>query len=460
MAVSELHQLSIAEAASGLRRRDFSPVELTRACLDRIGELDEQLHSFITVTEEIALSQARRAESELARGLDRGPLHGIPIALKDLYATEGIRTTANSWVLLDWVPEEDAAVVGRLKDAGAVMLGKLTMDEIALYGPSFDTPFPPARNPWSLDRVPGGSSSGSGVAVAAGLCLGSLGSDTGASIRSPASLCGVVGLKPTYGLVSRRGAVPVSWSRDHVGPICGSVEDAAIMLQAIAGHDPRDPTSAKVDVPDYRGTLGRGAENLRVGVPWRWFDRAEKVDSETQAAVREAIKVLQGLGMEVVEVSTAPFEAADDVLHTIISAEAFTYHEQKIVSHPELYGAANRSLLRQGAFLTAADYIQAQRARSVIARQIDQILDGVDALAMPTSVKPASTFADAAWDDTFFSSFNLSGHPAMSIPCGFTEGGLPIGLQLAGRAFGEATLLQIAGAYEQATPWHGRRPSV
>ena len=368
MAVSGLHQLSIAEAASGLRRREHSPVELTQACLDRIGELDEQLHSFITITEEAAVSQARRAESELAKGLDRGPLHGIPIALKDLYATEGIRTTASSRVLLDWVPEEDAAVVGRLKDAGAVTLGKLAMDEFALYGPSFDTPFPPARNPWSLDRVPGGSSSGSGVAVAAGLCLGSLGSDTGGSIRSPASLCGIVGLKPTYGLVSRRGVLPLSWSLDHVGPLCRSVEDAALMLQAIAGHDPRDPASAKVDVPDYRGRLGHGAVNLRVGVPWRWFDAAGKVNSETQAAVREAIKVLQGLGMEVVEVDAAPFEASYDVSRMIVMAEAFTYHEQKIASHPELYGAGNRGLFRQGAFLTAADYIQAQRARSVIAR--------------------------------------------------------------------------------------------
>lgn len=458
--------LSIAEAAAAFRRKQLSPVELTRLLLDRIDAVDGNVNSYVTRTDELAMAQARQAEIELAAGNDRGPLHGIPIALKDLYQTAGIRTTAHSRVLADWVPSEDAAATARLQEAGMVLLGKLAMSEFALGGPSPEQPFPPARNPWNLERMPGGSSSGSGAALAAGLCLGTLGSDTGGSIRGPASMCGISGIKPTYGLVSRYGVVPLAWSLDHAGPMARTAEDCALLLQAIAGHDPRDPASANVPVPDYRATLNDGVRGLRLGVPRSWFAAGEyAADADILAAVDAALGVLEQLGATIVEVDGAPFAAARSPNSTIMIAEAYAYHEQTLRERPEDYGAVIRGRFRQGAFLSAADYIQAQRVRSRIIAEVNDILRTVDALVMPTSASPAQPFGDIPVEMTlrtlaYTSAFNLTGLPAISIPCGFNAAGLPLSLQIAGHAFDDATVLRIAHVYQQVTDWHQRRPAL
>lgn len=463
---TDLCYLSIAEAAGGLRRKEYSPVDLARACLDRILALDGRLHSFITVTEDLALDQANRAEQELAAGKDRGPLHGIPIALKDLYDTRGIRTTAHSRLFRDRIPDQDATAAARLAEAGTVLLGKLAMHEFASGSPALDGPFPPARNPWNLDHIPGGSSSGSGTALAAGLCLGSLGSDTGGSIRGPAAHCGIAGLKPTYGRVSRAGVVPVSWSLDHAGPMARSVKDCALLLQAIAGHDATDPASADVPVPDYRASLGQGIAGLRLGVPrQRWFNEAGGADAEVVAAFDAALKVLAGLGASLVELDGQPFARVRGVNQTILDAERYAYHEEWLQRTPELYGSWFRRRVLAGAFLSAADYIQAQRARSALNAAIRANFTRVEAFATPTMAQPPASFARLDSDETnrgpsFTGPFNLTGLPAISVPCGFTASGLPIGLQVAGRPFDEPTIFRIAHIYEQATPWHQRRPSL
>ncbi len=461
----DLSYLTIAGAAAGLRTKQFSSTELTKSQLDRILALDAKVNSYITVTPEVALAQAKQADAELAQGTARGPLHGVPIALKDLYTTKGIRTTGHSAVLQDWVPDSDATVTTRLRQAGATLLGKLAMHEFAFGGPAFDTPFPPARNPWNLDHITGGSSSGSGAALAAGLCLGSLGSDTGGSIRGPASLCGIVGLKPTYGRASRVGVLPLSWSLDHVGPMTRTVEDCALMLQAIAGHDPKDPASANVPVSDYSASLKAGAKGLKLGVPRSWFAEGEGTAPETLAALDAALKVLEGLGATVVELDGQPFIDARAANTTILVAEAYAYHEQNLKTQPENYGSSVRSRFRAGALISAADYIQALRARTVICATVAGMLETVDAIVSPSSPAPAPTFADFSPDSmfknpSFTNPYNLTGLPAISIPCGFSALGLPIGLQIATKPFTEALTLQIAYAYEQATDWHTMRPSL
>lgn len=465
MVALETRFLSIAEAAALLRRREVSPVELTRSCIDLIDALDGRLNSFVTRTPELALAQAQQAERELANGTDRGPLHGIPIALKDLYATRGIRTTAHSRVLLGWVPEEDATTVSRLREAGTVLLGKLAMHEFAFGAPSFDTPFPPARNPWNLDCVTGGSSSGSGAALAAGLCYGSLGSDTGGSIRSPAALCGIVGLKPTYGRVSRFGVVPLSWSLDHAGPMARTVEDCALLLQTIAGYDPRDAASADAPVPDYVATLRDGVKGLRLGVPRAWLTEGDGTDPEVNTAFDAALKVLAGAGAQLVEIDSSPFLNARPVNTIILVAEAYAYHEETLQTHAEDFGKMVRNRVREGAFVSAADYIQAQRARTGLIRDLQQILGTVDAIVSPSAPRPAGTFAtfdpEANYKRPSFTNvFNATGLPAISVPCGFSSTGLPLGLQIAGGAFDEATVLRIAHAYEQGTPWHQQHPPI
>jgi aspartyl-tRNA(Asn)/glutamyl-tRNA(Gln) amidotransferase subunit A len=455
---------TIVEAAAAIRAGTVSPVDLAQAELDRIDALDDRLHSFVLVTRELALQQAADAQQELAAGRDRGPLHGIPLALKDLYATRGIRTTAHSRVLLDWIPDEDATAAVRLRDAGAVLLGKQGMSEFAFGGYAHE-PFPSPRNPWNTDHEPGGSSSGSGAAVAAGLCFGSLGSDTGGSIRKPASNCGVVGIKPTYGRVSRRGVVPLAWSLDHAGPLARSVEDAAILLGVIAGHDPLDPTSSAEPVPDYRASLGRGVEGLRLGVPRDWVLEMGTIDRDVLAAFDAALAVLAGCGAEIVEVPGGPFIAARTPNVLILTTEAYAYHERTLRERPELLGSGIRNRLREAMFLDAADYLAAQRARTVIRRQVYEILDGADAILSPTAARPAVAFAELGPEDrfkepSFVNPWNLLGLPAVSVPCGFSSGGLPIGLQIAAGPFDEALVLRIGHAYEQATPWHLRHPAL
>jgi aspartyl-tRNA(Asn)/glutamyl-tRNA(Gln) amidotransferase subunit A len=457
--------LSMAEVGRLVRARELSPVELTQHCLDRIAAVDPKINSFVTITPDLAMEQAKAAEADILAGRDRGPLHGVPIALKDLYATKGIRTTAHSKVLLDWLPDEDATTTSKLAEAGTVLLGKLAMHEFAFGSPAFDTPFPPARNPWNPEHVTGGSSSGSGAALAAGLCYGALGSDTGGSIRSPAALCGIAGIKPTYGRVSRAGVVPLSWSLDHAGPMARTVEDCALMLAAIAGYDSKDPASADVPVADYIAPLKDGVRGLRLGVPRAWYEEAEGTDAEVMSAFDAALKVLESLGAELVEVASEPLINSRAVNSTILIAEAYAFHEDTLKDQRQDFGAGVRNRVLTGAFLSAADYIQAQRARSVLIGQLQAILESVEAIVSPAAAKPASSFADFDPDSafrtpSFTNPFNLSGLPAISVPCGFSSATLPIGLQIAGRAFDEATVFRIAHAYEQATPWHEQRPPI
>ena len=466
MTPTELSHLSITEASSGLRRKEFSLVELAQACLERIESVDSKLHSFITVTADLALEQARKAEQELRAGKDKGPLHGIPIALKDLYATKGIRTTCHSAVLQDWVPNYDATAALKLAQAGAVLLGKLGMHEFAFGGPSVDAPFPAVRNPWNTAHIPGGSSSGSGAALAAGLCLGSLGSDTGGSIRTPSSHCGVVGMKPTYGRVSRYGVVPLSWSLDHAGPMARNVEDCALLLQAIAGYDPKDPASAKVPVPDLRAELKNGIKGLRVGVPrTNWFNENKGTDPETEAVFNNALKTLESLGAIVVDIEGQPFSLARKANQTILVAEGYAYHEKRFQEAPGKFGSSVRRRMLEGAFLSAADYITALRARTVLNDEIRANFFRVDVFATPTVPRPPEAFETIDPNEqnlrpSFTNPFNLTGLPAISLPCGFTKDNLPVGVQIVAQPFEEGTAFRVAYAYEQATEWRERRPKL
>jgi len=461
-----LFYLTITEAAAGLRRKDFSPVELTKACLARIEAIDGKLHSFITLTAELALRQAEQAEKELHSGNDRGPLHGIPIALKDLYMTKGIRTTCHSAVLENWTPDHDATAVAKLQEAGTILLGKLGMHEFAFGGPSVDAPFPAVKNPWNTDHIPGGSSSGSGAALAAALCYGALGSDTGGSIRTPSSHCGIVGIKPTYGRVSRYGVVPLSWSLDHAGPMARSVEDCAILLQAIAGYDAKDPASANLAVPDFRADLRDGIKGLRVGVPRaHWFDEDKGTDPETEAVFDNALKTLESLGAVIVKIDGKAFSIARKANQTILVCEAYAYHEKTLQVTPMKFGSSVRRRMLEGAFLSAADYITAQRVRSVLNEQIRANFSRVDVFAVPGAARPPEAFETMDPNEqnlrpNFTNPFNLTGLPAISVPCGFTSGNLPVGLQIAARPFEEATCFCVAYAYEQATEWHKRRPPI
>ncbi len=466
MTADDLSYLTISEAAAGLRRKEFSPLELTKDCLARIEAIDGKLHSFITLTAELALRLAEQAEREPRSGKDRGPLHGIPIALKDLYATKGIRTTCHSAVLEHWIPNHDATAVTKLQEAGTILLGKLGMHEFAFGGPSVDAPFPAVKNPWNTAHIPGGSSSGAGAALAAGLCYGALGSDTGGSIRTPSSHCGIVGIKPTYGRVSRYGVVPLSWSLDHAGPMARGVEDCAILLQAIAGYDPRDPASANVAVPDFRAGLRDGIKGLRVGVPRaHWFDENKGIDPETEAVFNDALKILEGFGAVVVEIDGQPFSNARKANQTILVCEAYAYHENTLQATPMKFGNSVRRRMLEGAFLSAADYIAAQRARSVLNEQIRANFSRVDVFATSSAPRPPEAFESMDPNEqnlrpNFTNPFNLTGLPAISVPCGFTPGNLPAGLQIVAGPFEETTCFRVAHAYEQAMEWRKKRPPI
>jgi len=453
---------SIRELSARFRTRDVSPVEVTQALLARIERLDPTIRSFVTVTADAALAEARAAETALLRGDQGRPLLGIPVAHKDIIATAGVRTTAGSAVLADWVPETDATVVTRLRQAGAVSLGKLIPHEFA-FGIQFPGHrFLPARNPWNLDHMPGGSSSGSGAALAAGLTIGALGTDTGGSIRLPAAFSGIAGLKPTYGRVSRAGILPLAWTLDHAGPMARSVEDCAYLLQALAGHDPADPTSSRASVPDYVAALTPDVRGVRIGVPRAYF--LEDLDPDMEAAFADALTVLQELGATIRTVEIPSIEVASAGL-LIMLVEAFAYHEPNLRATPERYGDVLREKFLAGALFTGAEYVQAQRLRRRLCAEIDEILMTVDVLATPTARGPATAFT-VVLDPTFgfprynTLPFNLTGQPALAVPCGFSRSGLPLSLQLAGRAFEEATVLRVGHAYEAATDWHRRRPPL
>jgi len=468
MTTAALTALSVAEAGELIRRRSLSPVELTAAYLERIRRLDGVYGAYMTLLESEARSSAAAAEREIAEGRYRGPLHGIPVALKDLIQTRGIRTTCGTLVLKDWVPDEDAAVARRLSDAGAVLLGKLHLHEFA-FGPTGVNPhYGTPRNPWDRGRMPGGSSSGSAVAVGAGLAAAALGTDTGGSVRIPASLCGIVGLKPTYGRVSRRGVLPLAWSLDHVGPMVRSVEDAALLLGVLAGQDPADPSTTARPVPDYRAAMRGEIRGLRLGLPRELF--FAHVDPEVEAAVRAAARALEGMGATVEEVSLPGMAEATTATFAIIAAEAMAFHGPMLREHGARYGQDVRTRLLAGQFVLATQYVNAQRIRQLVRAELDAALARIDALLLPATPIPAPRIEEReatvdgirqdvrAWLTRCTRPFNLTGHPALSLPCGLTAAGLPVGLQLVGRMFDEAMLLRIGSAYESASPMRGLRP--
>ncbi len=452
----------ISELAQRLRRRDVSPVEITQDCLRRIEKLNPGLNAFITVMSESALAEARRAESEILRGEWRGPLHGVPVALKDLIDTAGVRTTAASALYQDRIPSHDAEVVRRLRHAGAVIIGKNNLHEFAYGGSSLVSYFGDVHNPWDLGRIAGGSSGGSAAAVTAGLAYAAIGTDTAGSIREPAALCGCVGLKPTYGRVSGRGVIPLSLSLDHVGPLAATVADAAIVLQAIAGYDSADITTADIPVADYVSALREGAKALRVGVPRGYF--FDDLDPEVASAMEHALRGMQSLGAELREVQ---LEVPTD--RTLQAAESYAYHAENIAKSPELYQPETVRRIRSGEKVSAAEYIQRRRELDEARRSIGQVFADVDVLVTPTIRMPAPAIADLrANSDALRPAelklllntrpFNVWGLPAISLPCGFTQSGLPIGLQIAGPHWREDMVLQLAHAYEQATAWHKRQP--
>jgi len=460
----DLCLLTLSDAAALLRSRSLSPVALTQACLRRIERLNPVLNAFITVTAEPALEQARAAEDEIARGLYRGPLHGIPLALKDLVDTAGVPTTAGSALFKARVPNRDAEVVRRLKQAGAVLLGKLNLHEFAYGGSGMISYFGVVRNPWAPEHIAGGSSSGAAAAVAAGLCFGALGTDTAGSIRLPAACCGVVGFKPTYGLVSTRGVIPLAWSYDHVGPITRRVRDAALLLQAIAAYDPQDLASRQLPPADYAAEIGNSAPSLRVGILRQFF--FEDLDSEVAAAINNALQVLETL---VAELSDASIPVDTD--RTVQSAEAYAYHAPFVAEGPELYQPETLRRIRGGQDITAAVYIEKRRELEQMRSAARDLFAGCDLLVSPAAPVPAPAIAElqANPDDLRKREllllrntrpFNVLGLPAISVPCGFTAAGLPVGVQIAGPPGGDALVLRLAHAYEQATEWRQARPAL
>ena len=458
----DLAKLSIREAADLIRKKKVSPVELTKACLARIDQTNPSLNAFITITRESALQQAGVAESEVMRGNWRGPLHGVPIALKDLFDTAGVRTTAGSGVFKDRIPTEDAEVVRRLKAAGAVLLGKTNMQEFAFGGTSIVSYFGAVHNPWEPSHIPGGSSGGSAAALAADLCYGALGSDTAGSVRLPASHCGIVGLKPTYGLVSIRGVVPLSWSLDHVGPMARTVADTALLLQVIAGYDAQETTSIEMNVPDYSKALGAKVSSLRIGAPREFF--FADLDPEIEAATKEALSVLGKLTAGIRDIAL-PANSMESLRDVVRAAEAYAYHREYVTKTPELYQPLTLKRIRAGADVTTPAYIQGRRDLAQVRRTAEKWLGSVDVLVTPTLPIPPPLISDPHADDILpavrnTSPFDVNGWPAISLPCGFTSQGLPMGLQIIGPNGAEPVIFQLAHAYEQATDWHKRRPQL
>ena len=452
--------ISIAEASDLLRRKEISPVDLTKACLARIEQLNPTINAFITVMHDSALTQARAAEDEIRAGKWRGPLHGIPIGLKDLIDTAGVKTTCGSALFKDRVPTEDAEIVRRLKDAGAVLIGKQNMQEFAYGGTSTSSHFGPVRNPWDIDRIAGGSSGGSAAAVATSMCFGAIGTDTGGSVREPAAFCGIVGLKPTYGRVSTRGVFPLSPSLDHVGPLCRNVLDTGLLLQAIAGYDKWDTTSVDWPVNSYTEALNTKTKP-RLGIVRRpYFD---DLDPEIARATNDALKQLSNLSADVLEIDLPPTPTA------VHAPEVYAVHAEYFTTSPELYGHWIQERLKQAAMVNTVAYIEARQELDRVRRCVGDVFSKVDLLVTPTTPVPPITITEALnmspepagelWLRNT-RPFNAYGLPTISIPCGFTRAGLPIGLQIAGPHFSEASLLSFAHAFEQATPEHTRAPAI
>jgi len=460
----ELHDLSIAELSGLIAARKLSPVELTEALIQRVERYDAQTRAFITPTFDLARRQASAAEAEIAAGKNRGPLHGIPFALKDIYDTKGILTSGHSRVFIDRVPIEDATTTSRLYDAGAVLLGKLATHEMAHAGPSFDLPWPPARNPWNLERFTGGSSSGSGAAVAAGMVPVALGSDTGGSIRGPASLCGIVGLMPTFGLVSRAGVITNSYTFDHCGPLARTVEDCALTLEALAGYDPNDAGSLSRPIPRYRRALGEDLRGLRIGVLRHHWEEDIPASEDVRRAMDAALDVLRRLGAELEECRVRPLASYFDVKIIIAESEIFSVHQKNLVARPKDFGADFRSRALPSVLFTANDYVQATREHRRMMVEMEPLYARFDAF-VTAGMGEAPRLSDyrsvSFWQKaSLLTAWNVTGQPVLALPNGFGGNGLPLGMQIVGRPFGEQTILRVGHAYERATEWHTRRPNL
>ena len=470
MSNGELCLLTLAEQARLIASRQISPVELLQSVLRQIDRIDGKINAYITVTRDEAMAEAREAEAAIGRGEHRGPLHGIPIALKDLLYTKGIRTTAGSKIMGSFVPTEDATVVACLRAGGAVMVGKTNMNEFAYGATGINPHYGDVHNPWDLDRITGGSSSGSAAAVASSMCSAALGSDTGGSIRNPAALCGLVGLKPTYGRVSRYGAVPCAWSLDNVGPLTKTAEDAALMMAVISGWDPRDPASSAEPVPDYLAALSQGISGLRIAVLREYA--TDPAQPDVAAAFQAALDVLRGLGTTVEELSIPEVAAAIGASTAILSSEVTAYHEENLRTRPEDFGPDVRARLEAGLFIAATDYLKGQRVRRLFVQRFQEVLRRYDAIVCPTVPITAPNRDQEMIQFDGFSEprgttmvrhtrlFNLNSLPTVSVPSGFAPNGLPVGLQVATAPFTEGTALRIAHAYQQATGWHRRVPAI
>jgi len=455
--IEDLPYLSVGELAPLIHSKEVSPVSVVDAVLARIEKLDPLLHAYITVEPDSVRRQAKKAEREILAGNYLGPFHGVPIAHKDTIWTKGLRTTGHSKLFVDFIPSEDATAVARLSEAGAITIGKANTHEFACGEMGL---FGATRNIWNLDRVTGGSSSGSGLVVAANLAIATTGSDGGGSIRVPAAFCGVVGLKPTYGRVSRFGQMPLSWSMSQIGPMTKSVHDAALMLGVMAGYDPRDPTTSLQPVPDYMYSLGRDLRGLRLGVPRDYY--FEGLDPDVSTRMEESLSTLEKLGADLEEVRIPWTAESVPALYVITFAEAASIHESDLRNRPQLYGQNTYHRLAQGLFFTAVEYVRAMRVREALIRGVQAIFDkGIDGLVYPVApypAYPATEFVELEYDDGRLTRLaNLTGLPSISVPCGFSRQDLPIGLQITGRAWGEETVFRVAHAYEQATPWHSRR---
>ena len=463
--MTEPAYLTLAEASARIRRKELSPVEYTQALLDRVHTHDAKFNAFLLQTPEIALQQARQAEAEILAGNWRGALHGIPYGLKDIIDVGGLPTTGHSRILADNLAGADAFVAQRLRAAGAVLLGKLSTHEFALGGPSFDLPWPPARNAWNRDYFPGGSSSGSGAALAAGFLPAALGSDTGGSVRNPASMCGIVGMKATYGRVSRRGVLPLSYSLDHVGPMTRTVTDNALLLNVISGHDPHDPGSSRDAVPDFSASLEEGVRGLRIGVIRRFYSSDFEADTEMAQSIEDALRTLAGLGADIREIDPGPLVDYLSANRLILMSEAYAIHEKWLQERPADYAALTRERLLAGAFFRAVDYVNALRQREVLRQKFNACMESVDVAVTASSMEPACPIEDAELCEKLYgrqarAPFNLTGSPALAVPTGFASTGLPLSMQIIGRPGDEATVYRVARAHERETEWTSRHPEL
>lgn len=463
--MSDLAYLEVCAAAELIRTKKLSPVEYTRALIARVEKHDKQYNAFLRFTPQIPLADAERAQAEIAKGHWRGAWHGVPYALKDIIDYAGLPTTAHSKILQDNVATGDSVVAQRFRAAGAVFMGKLSTHEFATGGPSFDLPWPPARNAWNRGHFPGGSSSGSGAATAAGFVPAALGTDTAGSVRNPATMCGIVGMKPTYGLVSRRGVVPLSFSLDHVGPMTRTVRDNAMLLDLIAGYDSGDPGSVNRAAGGYTTQIGQSLQGVRVGLIRHFYTRDMQADPEMAASIDAAAAKLEALGADVREIETASLDEYAAVNRIILSSEAFAIHEQWMKERPQDYGALGRERLAAGAFIRASDYVNALRRRRQMTGAFHALFSEVDVMITASSMDPACPIDDLKQVDYTYprqarSPFNVTGSPAISVPSGFSKDGLPLGIQLIGAPFSEALLYRVAHAYEQASPWKDLHPSL